>query len=177
MALGISLLAGGCSKQPPAPANHSSPFRLTATIQEIMDSEVDPSADFIWDSVGSIVTKEGTEDKQPRTDEEWKEVRRKAIVMLEATNLLIMDGRRVSAAYLPPEGEGVFDSRQIQQKIDANHAGFVAYAGSLHDVGTKMLAAIDARDVKGLLDNGEALDEVCEACHTTYWYPNQVIPK
>ncbi len=142
-----------------------------------MDSEVDPAADFIWDSVGSIVTKEGTEDRRPHTEEEWKEVRRKAIVMLEATNLLVMEGRRVSKAYIPSEGAGVFDSKEIQQKIDANHEGFVAYAQSLHDVGMKVLAAVDAKDASGLMNNGAALDAVCEACHTTYWYPNQVIPQ
>ncbi len=68
-------------------------FRTTATIKDIMDSVVDPSADYLWDSVATIVTKKGTEERRPRTDEDWKHVRRRAIAMIEATNLLIMDGR------------------------------------------------------------------------------------
>ena len=32
-------------------------FRTTATIKDIMDSVVDPSADYIWDSVSTIVTR------------------------------------------------------------------------------------------------------------------------
>ena len=39
----------------------------------------------------------GVEEKMPRTDEEWKEVRRKAIMLLEATNPLQMPGRHVAS--------------------------------------------------------------------------------
>ena len=55
-----------------------------------MDSMVDPSADFLWESVATIVTRKGTEERRPRTDDEWKAVRRAAITLMEATNLLIM---------------------------------------------------------------------------------------
>src|SRR3954470_23158627 len=75
------------------------PFRLTASIRELMDSEVDPAADFIWASVASISTRAGLEERQPRTDEEWLEVRRHAITLIEASNLLVMKGRRVSHTY------------------------------------------------------------------------------
>ena len=27
-----------------------------------------------------------------------------------------------------------------------------------------------------LLETGETMDEVCEGCHLTFWYPDQVIP-
>ena len=33
---------------------------------------------------------------QPRTDAEWNEVRRNAIIVAEASNLLMMEGRRVA---------------------------------------------------------------------------------
>ena len=41
----------------------------------------------------------------------------------------------------------------------------------------EMLTAIDGRNIQGMLDAGERIDEVCEACHSTFWYPNQVIPE
>src|SRR4051812_14435031 len=56
-----------------AGATAEAPFRLTASIRELMDSEVDPAADFIWASVASISTRAGLEEKQPHTDEEWLE--------------------------------------------------------------------------------------------------------
>ena len=32
------------------------------------------------------------------------------------------------------------------------------------------LKAIEARDVKGLLNAGDVLDQACETCHRKYWY-------
>ena len=61
-----------------------------------MDSTVDPSADVIWESVAIVVTAAGTEEMAPHTDEEWKIVRRAAIRVIEATNLLQMPGRLVA---------------------------------------------------------------------------------
>src|SRR5262244_1102226 len=62
-------------------------YRTTATIKDIMDSMVDPGADFIWESVATVISAKGVEDRAPHTDEEWKEVRRRAIMLMEATNL------------------------------------------------------------------------------------------
>src|SRR4029450_13894418 len=100
---GVLIAAAACSSPKlEAPAtttstvpNTAAEFRTTATIKDIMDSVVDPSADYRWDSVATIVTKKGTEERRPRTDMEWQEVRRRAIALLEATNLLLMAGRHV----------------------------------------------------------------------------------
>lgn len=153
-------------------ASGEPPYRLTASIRELMDSEVDPAADFLWASVASISTRAGLEERQPHTDEEWLEVRRHAITLIEATNLLIMKGRRVSATYVPAGGAGELDSNQAQQKIDANHDAFVLLAQRLQETGTDTLGAIDAKDPVRLFDLGGAIDEACENCHVTFWYPN-----
>ena len=64
--LGVSLLlAAACQTRQPQPE-----YRTTATIKDIMDSMVDPNADFLWESVATIVTTAGTEERAPRTDEE-----------------------------------------------------------------------------------------------------------
>ena len=159
-----------------APAPPESPFRLTASIRELMDSEVDPAADFIWASVASISTRAGLEERQPHTDEEWLEVRRHAITLIEASNLLVMNGRRVSATYLPAAGAGELDTNEAQQKIDANRTAFVALAQRLQDTGIQTLAAIDAKDPVQLFELGGAIDEACESCHVTFWYPNLTLP-
>ena len=152
------------------------PFRLTASIRELMDSEIDPAADFIWASVASISTRAGMEERQPRTDEEWLEVRRRAITLIEATNLLVMKGRRVSAKYEPASGAGELDTDQVQQKIDANRVAFVALAQRLQETGLQTLAAIDAKDPATLFDLGGSIDDACESCHVTFWYPNLALP-
>jgi hypothetical protein len=158
-----------------------------------MDGIIDPAADVLWDSVAYIATTKGIEDRQPRTDEEWKTVRNSAITLIEATNLLIMPGRSVAAAHPPgidtanarksadapteaPPAWGELSHAEIQQRIDATHDSFTQLARNLQDAGLKALAAINAKDAQGLMDAGGTIDEACEACHVTYWYPNQKRP-
>lgn len=141
-----------------------------------MQAEVDASADNIWDAVETTTTKSGDEDKQPRTPEQWQGVRRNAIVLIEAANLLTVDQRRLSAAPFPAEAAGALDSAEIERRIAGSRAVFNQYALTLRQTAQTMLAAIDAKDPKALVRAGGALDEVCESCHMTFWYPNQVIP-
>jgi hypothetical protein len=199
---GAILGIGGCSPNPevvttqPGPASHSSqetrtlpaqssqtdpPYRLTATVQDLMDGIVDPSADVLWDSVAYIATKKGVEDRQPRSDEEWKTVRYSAITLIEVANLLSMPGRSVAVAHNPtvaatPPGLGELSHAEIQQRIDSTHDSFVQFARNLQDAALKALTAIDAKNAQGLMDAGGVIDEACEACHVTYWYPNQNRP-
>lgn len=84
---------------------------------------------------------------------------------MEATNLLMMMKRRdVARVEFPSDGPGVYSSREIQEKLNADRIQFEA------------LSAIDARDPVALQQVGEAIDGVCEACHIANWYPHQVIP-
>src|SRR5262245_43650331 len=92
-----------CSRAKPEPP----PFRPTATIKDIMDSMVDPSADVLWESVATIVSAAGTEERQPRTDEEWANVHRRAVELVEATNLLLIEGRHVAKPGEKSENPGI----------------------------------------------------------------------
>jgi hypothetical protein len=57
------------------------------------EGAVDPNADVIWEATGSIVSKEGTENRRPENQQEWDAVRNSAIVLAEAGNLLMMAPR------------------------------------------------------------------------------------
>lgn len=171
-----SIIAAACSptSEPakPAAGNAAAQFRTTATIKDIMDSIVDPSADYLWDSVATIVTRAGTEERRPRTPEDWKNVRRRAIALIEATNLLVMEGRRVALPGEQSENPGIeLGPDEMQPLIDADRATFIERAHALHDAATKALEAIDKKDVDGLSNSGETIDEACEQCHLKYWYP------
>src|ERR1700690_3198222 len=101
---------------PPAP-----PFQLKASIQELMDAVIDPAADALWDSVSITETAKGTVFHQPHSDEEWQEARRHAIALIEGTNLLIMDGRKLVAPGSPVLDEGtsgVLGSEEGQKLFD-----------------------------------------------------------
>lgn len=153
-----------------------SDIRPYASLQELMDGIVDPAADQLWDSVETIVTSEGEQTREPRSPQEWQEVRRHAITLIEAANLLVIDGRRVATKPFPPEAAGALDSEQIQQRIATNRVAFNLFAGALSAAAQKALVAIDAHDTAALVQAGGMLDGVCESCHSTFWYPNQVIP-
>jgi hypothetical protein len=160
----------------PAARIEATQIEPVATIQELMQSEVDASADSIWDAVETTTTASGDETKQPRTAEEWRDVRRNAIVLIEAANLLTVPQRKLSTAPFPSEAAGALDSTQIAQRIATSRAAFNQYALTLRQTAQTMLGAIDAKDSTALVSAGAVLDEVCESCHMTFWYPNQVIP-
>ena len=172
--LALVLFCAGCSKPSSGAAQT---FILTATIKDIMDSMVEPSADEIWDSVATISNTAGIEERQPRTDEEWAAVRRRAITLLEATNLITIEGRhvakpgekaRVEAIELAPE--------EIERRIYQDRDRFVALAHALHAATLPALQAIEARSPDKLLEAGQAIDEACENCHLKYWYPMDKSP-
>jgi len=153
-------------------------YRTTATVKDIMDAMVYPGSDYIWDSVETIVSAKGVEEKAPHTDEEWKEVRNHAIMLLEATNLLQMPGRHVAKA-----GEKADDPKvelapeQIETLINNDRASWIKYAHGLHDATLEALKAAEAKDKDKLLDVGNGIDEACEKCHLQYWYPNERRPE
>jgi hypothetical protein len=166
---------------PPAPdANgQGAVFRPNAGVQDIMAYMIDPAADFLWGSVSTTVTEQGVEEKQPRTDEEWNEVRRQAIILSEATNLLLIEGRRVTREGKQLEDHGTpgnLTADESEKAIAADRATFISFAHALHDVGEAMVAAADNKNPQGLVDAGETLDRVCEGCHLKFWYPGQKIP-
>ena len=186
--LGCLLVIGllcGCEKHgAPAPAPSSastaaSTLQPTAGIQDIMAYMIDPAADFLWESVSTSVTSAGTEEKQPRTDAEWNEVRKQAIILAEASNLIRMTGRHVAreGRQLEDHGtEGNLTAAESEQAIAADRATFESFAQALHDVGQWMLKAADDKNPQGILDAGDTMDQVCEGCHLKFWYPGQKIP-
>jgi hypothetical protein len=144
-----------------------------------MDAIIDPSADALWDSVSITQTAKGTVFHQPHSAEEWQEARRRAIALIEGTNLLVMDGRKLvtpGSPVLDQGTSGVLSAEEGQKRFDAQHPTFVQFATALRQAASLMLTAVDKRDPTGMMNAGSAMDGVCENCHLTFWYPNQVIP-
>lgn len=133
---------------------------------------MDPAADTIWDSVASKITTKGKEEKAPRTDEEWGIVRRSAIQLLEASNLLQIPGRHVAKPGQRNEQGIELQPEQIETLINQDRQAWIALAHGLHDSAMQALNAADARDPEKVLESGEQIDNACERCHQTYWYPH-----
>ena len=162
-------VASGCSRSAPAAAAPAP----TATIKDLMDAMVDPNAEYLFDNIVEIVDETGIIDKTPKTDAEWKEVRRRALMLVEAPNLLVAPGRIVAKPGEKPEYPEVENSpEQIQKLIDGDREAFVRRARRLQDAATLALKAIDNRDKKDLFAKLGEVDKACESCHLHYWYPN-----
>jgi hypothetical protein len=176
LAFVLTFIGSACtaSQQQANPQPAQPDFRTTATIKDIMDSMVDPSADNLWESVSTVVDATGMHERFPKTDEEWKEVRRDAIRLLEATNLLVIPGRLVAKSGEKSENPGIeLEPEEMQHLIDNDRQTFQQLAHNLHDAVMVSFKAIEARDKEALLDSGNGIDEACEKCHVRYWYPNE----
>lgn len=173
LCLPACLLLGlaACSQPAPAPPPENA-MRPTATIKDLMDSIIDPAADALWESVATIVTPAGMEEKAPKTDEEWLVVRRHAVQLVEATNLLLVEGRKVAKPGQKSENPGIeLQPEEIDKLIAADRPTFAKLARALQDAAIPAFQAIEAKNVQGLSESGEAIDVACETCHLKYWYP------
>jgi hypothetical protein len=144
-----AIIVAGCGAskdEPSAPpaAAAAPPFHTTLTTQQLMSWIIDPNATAIWNSVGSITTEEGTQEKQPQTDAEWAAFRNAAATLIESGNLLMLDGRAV-------------DNDQ-----------WMATSRGMADAAATVLEAAEAKDVEAYFDAGGALYEACTACHSKY---------
>jgi cytochrome c556 len=72
---------------------------------------------------------------------------------------------------------GELSPAEIDQHIDANRGALIGFAKALRATARTALTAIDKKDVQGLFKAGSDIDEACEACHVTFWYPNQKVPQ
>jgi len=145
----------------------------SATIKDIMDSMVDPSGDYMFEAVAEIADEHGVTQKAPKTDEEWEEVRHRSLILLEAPNLLTMEGRKVAQPGERSKNPQVeLQPEEIQKLVDGDRPSFIRRARKLQDAAALALKAIDAKDKDALFQAIGSIDKACENCHLHYWYPN-----
>lgn len=153
-------------------------LKPTATIQDIMVSIIDPNIDFVWNSVSTVSTANGTEEKRPQSDADWQQIKQHALTVLEASNLLVMEGRAVANTAANTSGGGAeLSAQDIQKLIDNNRPDFVLKAHALHDAMRQVIAAIDKKDVEAFEMAGGLVEHACEQCHSQFWYPGDRRPQ
>jgi hypothetical protein len=161
---------------PATPVPHASngvtDRQVYSTIKDLMESIVDPSADALWGAVGTIVDKGGVQEMLPKTQEEWLDLRRAAIRIIEGSNLLMMPGREAAPAGTKSETPGVeLEPPQITALIRKKRKDFDGFAKALQLLGLEALRATEAKNAALLEDIGGRMENVCEGCHQTFWYP------
>jgi hypothetical protein len=130
--------AFGCNGPEPPP------LAPKASVKDLMVSIVDPAADALWGSVGSVISEEGVDEWYPRTDEEWAAVRGNAVTIMESGNLLMIGDRARD------QGAGMEMSR------------------ALVDAGAEALAAAESKSPDAVFAVGERIYLTCERCHELY---------
>jgi hypothetical protein len=127
----------GCSPKPAQP-------NTTLTMKQVMEWVIDPNADVVWDSVKSISNAKGTTEIYPRTDAQWEAVRNSAATLVEAGNLLMVEGRAK-------------DDKQ-----------WIAYSQRLSRTAEVALKAALDKNKDALFDAGGNIYNACKACHDKY---------
>ena len=89
--LAFSVAGARLARAAPNARSSSTNDALTpvASVKQIMKGIVGPAAQRVFDSVGTSVTRNGTEEKAPRTGEEWEAVGNDAAALIESGNLIL----------------------------------------------------------------------------------------
>ncbi|HEY6508777.1 MAG TPA: hypothetical protein VIY56_12245, partial [Vicinamibacterales bacterium] len=100
-----------------------------------------------------------------------------AVMLIEASNLLMIPGRHVAKPGEKSEAPGVeLEPAEMEVNILKDLPEFYKAALRLHDAATQALTAIDGKNPNKLFELGETIEMACEHCHSRYWYPNEKIP-
>ena len=127
-------------------------YDTTADVAELMHHVIEPAADVVWDSAGSVVTIDGERSLAPTDEAGWESVVHSAVVLSESGNLLMLPGR------VPPDAE----------VTDWNES-----ANGLSRISKKVKLAAEQQDEGALFDAGGELYNVCVSCHQAYWREGQ----
>jgi hypothetical protein len=183
--LSVTITACSASKPTRTPAQTTDTPQAAAlwgdlkpvvSVKELMKYMIDPLADNIFNAVGSTVTKHGTVDVEPKTEEDWDKIRIGAVSLAEGAYLL-----KIRRPFTPPGDENnstgpdavELSAAQITAKVERDPVEWNARIEALRNVALEALEVVKRKDVNELWDVGENLDKACEACHRSYWYPGE----
>ena len=185
-------LVAGCSSSTPVPASnvaaqpdasHALPsvtlwgdMKPVVSVKELMKYTIDPLADNIFDAVATIVTKNGVEQHEPKTDADWDKIETGAVSLAEGAYLL-----KVPRAFTPAgdhnnsEGPDAVElsPEAITAKLLNDPVEWNARIETLRNAALAVMEIVKKRDAAALWDASENLDTACENCHRSYWYPGE----
>jgi cytochrome c556 len=151
-------------------------LKPVVSVKELMKYMIDPVADNIFNAVGTTITRQGIVEIEPKTEEDWDKIRTGAISLAEGAQLL-----KIRRPFTPPGDENnstgpdavELSPAQIAAKVERDPVEWNARIEAMRNVALEALDVARRKDVNELWDVGENLDNACEACHRSYWYPGE----
>jgi hypothetical protein len=135
----LVVAVAGCSQAPAA-----QPYNAAHSVLELMEGPIVHAAEVYWNSVSTIVDKDGIHENYPTTDEEWEGVWAAAITIAESGNLMMMAPRA------------------------KDEADWMKHSADLVTVGIEARKAAESKNPEKVLELGEQVYNVCTACHMQY---------
>jgi hypothetical protein len=115
------------------------------SVRDVMRHIVNPAAETYWKHTGVIDSQAGSDDRTPTADADWKVTVDAAAQVMEAGNLLMLEGRARD-----PNGP------------------WMKYAQALVDAGAEGMAAAQAKDHDKVFEAGGHIYDACFSCHGKY---------
>ena len=142
---GIGFIVAGARSAPGTTLAVEAPVTTpVASVKQIMIGIVAPAARVVFESVGTIISAAGIEERAPKTDEDWAEVGSSGAALVESGNLLVMGDRAV------------------------DREDWVKMSRALSEAGMLVLKATEAKSADGVLAAGATVNETCDNCHRKY---------
>jgi hypothetical protein len=178
----LCALTSACSAPKPAPAPPPAlppvlwgEMKPIVSVKELMRFMIDPLADNVFDAVSTVVTNKAVEH-MPVTEEDWEKIRIGGVSMAEGAYLLkvrrpfapagdVNNSAGPDAVELSPD--------QITAKVEKDPVEWNARIEALRNVGLEVIEIAKKKDASQLWGASQDLDEACEACHKSYWYPGE----
>jgi hypothetical protein len=135
----ILLLVCGCKA-----AQEPHTLKPVATVKDIMESLVAHMADDVFSAVQTIISDKGTEEIQPKNDEEWQELRYAAMGLAETGNLLMLEGRA------------------------KDQGDWMKFSQGLIETAVVAADAAAAKDSERFFNAAGQVYESCRSCHMKY---------
>jgi hypothetical protein len=146
------------------------------SVKELMRDMIDPIADYVFDAVATIVTKKGTVERIPKTEEDWDRIRMGGVSLAEGAYLL-----KVRRPFAPPgdlnnstgPDAAELSPAAIMAKVEKDPVEWNARIEALRNAGLEVIDIAKRKDASQMWDAAENLDAACENCHKSYWYPGE----
>ena len=145
----MAAVLAGCLLQSACGDRAAVSFDTSIDTRQLMNWMIDPSSKVVFGAAATIITEQGEQNVQPRTDEEWNHVRNNAVMVLEAGNLLMLEGRARPSS--------------VQDVADWN-----AKARAMSTAARTAIEATDVKDPEALFAASGDIYQSCTDCHEKY---------